>query len=150
MLLWQRRSDDDDHDDSILLLVLLLSLLCGNVTSLSSEAVNPCVLQQPDRWRTKQKRMTNKDQQRRFTFVIVCKHCNVSRNSLGDMKTHLDFCCCRCPSPPPPPPPPHHHHPHPHPPPTTHHHHHRNDGDDDDDDDDDDGQILVALSKQQH
>ena len=52
--------------------------------------IDPQVRLDPDKWRTKQRRV-NKDP-RKFAFAIVCKHCSVHRNSLGGMKIHLDYC----------------------------------------------------------
>ena len=46
---------------------------------LPTEAVEPRLIQQPDPWRCKQNQ-GNKDPQR-FAFAIVCKHCDVARNS---------------------------------------------------------------------
>ena len=60
---------------------------------LPAEATDPCVIQQPDPWRTREN-MGNKDPQR-FAYAIVCKHCDIARNSLGGMKVHLDFCPIR-------------------------------------------------------
>ena len=52
--------------------------------------IDPKVRLDPDKWRTKQRRV-DKDP-RKFEFAIVCKHCSIHRNSLGGMKIHLDYC----------------------------------------------------------